>query len=226
MLNIVVVEDNDDLRDAIAAELTDLGHTVTALDCAEAVAEQPDVLGMEVLIVDLNLPGEDGISLTRRMRAAQPDLGVIMITAREEAAARRQGYESGADIYLTKPVSSDEIIAAIQALTRRLRPRAQSDQTIRLSVKDLLLWGPAGPIALAGAEAAILHGLIRAPGQRLETWQIGELLHGPDADPTRAAINAAIFRLNDKLTRADAAKRAIRGVRNQGYLLSPPILLI
>lgn len=101
-LNILVIEDHDDLRELTVEVLNQQGHHAVGFPGAE---ELNDVFsGFDLLIVDLNLPGEDGLSLARRFRLALPDAGIVMVTAREQAADKVRGYESGADIYLTKPV--------------------------------------------------------------------------------------------------------------------------
>ena len=85
-LNLLIVEDNDDLRDSLADALGTRGHHVVALDCAEAVPEQAELTRLDLAIVDLNLPGEDGLALAQRLREAQPGLGIIMLTARAQSS--------------------------------------------------------------------------------------------------------------------------------------------
>lgn len=121
-LNIVLVEDHDLLRTVTASVLTEAGHKVLALSCAEEVDEAISGMSPDLYILDLNLPGEDGISLARRIRRSHPRVGIIMTTVRAEVADRLDGYESGADIYLPKPTDPTELLAAAVALARRLRP--------------------------------------------------------------------------------------------------------
>ena len=119
-LNIVVVEDNDDLREAIVEVLSALGHRVLGLTCAEELGDEGAQAVIDLLVVDLNLPGEDGVSLTRRLRQIQPGLRILMMTARDTVRDKVSGYEAGADMYLTKPVSIEELTAAVQSLEQRL----------------------------------------------------------------------------------------------------------
>ncbi|WP_328986113.1 response regulator transcription factor [Thiorhodovibrio winogradskyi] len=119
-LNLLIVEDDENLREALVDTLGAQGHAVRGLECAEEVPEQADLLQLDIAVLDLNLPGEDGLSLARRLRQAQPELRVIMLTARTQGADRAAGYASGADIYLTKPASLAELNYALQALARRL----------------------------------------------------------------------------------------------------------
>ena len=219
MLKIVLIEDNDNLRAALVSALTAEGNIVIGLDCAEALAEQKDGVDIDILVVDLNLPGEDGMSLAKRMRATQPDLGIIVITARDAPDMRRISYESGADIYLAKPVKRDEVSAAIQALTRRMKLRATELPPFSMKVRQAMLLGPAGEVRLVDSEIALLGGLVRARGQVLETWQVLELLTKQPGHPNRNAVNVSIFRVNEKLSRVGAPQRSVRAVRNFGYRL-------
>ena len=119
-LNIVVVEDNDDLREAIVEVLSALGHRVLGLTCAEELGDEGAQAVIDLLVVDLNLPGEDGVSLTRRLRQIQSGLCILMMTARDTVRDKVSGYEAGADMYLTKPVSIEELTAAVQSLEQGL----------------------------------------------------------------------------------------------------------
>ncbi len=220
MLNIVVIEDNDNLRRSVVRTLVAEGHHVTGVDCVEAFVESPRVLAPDLLVVDLNLPGEGGLSFAARMRAMQPQIGIIILTGRTAPPDKTAGYRNGADIYLTKPISAEELGAAVQALSRRVRPHPVTASPRRLVLRRRTLSGPGGETALSAAETAVLTGLLRAPDQKLEAWQIGELLGKADAIPGRNAINAAVFRLNRKLIDAGAGSRAIRSIRNWGYQLS------
>ena len=119
-MRIIVVEDHDDLREATIEALAPLGHSVHGLSCAEQLDTEFAVFRPHLLLLDLNLPGEDGISLACRIRRSHPGIGIIMVTARDLARQKIEGYQNGADIYLTKPVSLEEVGAAIEALSRRI----------------------------------------------------------------------------------------------------------
>ncbi len=119
-LNIIVVEDHDDLREVTVEALQGLGHRVRGLACAEALDAALRAAPADLLVLDLNLPGEDGISLARRVRVVRPELGIIMVTVRAQVRDKIEGYGSGADLYLAKPTSIEELEAAIKALARRL----------------------------------------------------------------------------------------------------------
>ena len=226
LLNIVVVEDHDALREVTVEALRGEGHHVAGVDCAEALADQLGVMPVDLMVVDLNLPGEDGISLTRRVRRAQPDIGIIMVTARGQPAEKMEGYASGADIYLTKPTSLGELSAAIQALSRRLKRCAPVDTALRLDLGKLSLAGREEEVGLTAYEAAVLCAFVRAPGQRLENWQLIELLSKSEADYSKARLEVQIFRLRRKLTQAGAGIAPVKVLRLVGYQLCVPIMVL
>ncbi len=120
MLNVAVIEDNDELRDVMVDTLRSGGHRAIGMDSAEAMTDQSSGELIDILVVDINLPGEDGFSLARRLRAIQPRTGIILVTGRNRDSDRRAGFEGGADIFLTKPVSTEELTAAVASLKRRL----------------------------------------------------------------------------------------------------------
>ena len=228
-LHVIVVEDHDLLRQVTVDLLEGMGHHATGLECAEALEDAGGRWPADLLILDINLPGEDGLSVARRVRQAQPDVGIIMVSARTGTTDRVTGYESGADIYIGKPVEATELKAAVQSLARRLQPReAASPGTDRphalvLERSRLCLAGPAGCVDLAGAEAALLAALARAPGHRLETWQIVELL-GEDLDGYRKdALEVRMVRLRRKLQQAGAAEGCLKSIRRWGYQLCCPV---
>jgi DNA-binding response OmpR family regulator len=225
MLNIAVVEDNDDLRAAIMAALSLEGHHVAGFDCAEALVEQSQILWIDLMVVDLNLPGEDGLALTRRIRGIQPQIGIIMVTARTRTLDKQIGYESGADIYLTKPVSLDELRAAIHALERRLAPTQGVPSALVLDGRTLTLRGAMGEVSLSAQEAALLSAFSRASDQRLETWQILEIVDRTERTSSRGTLNVMIFRLSRKLRQAGSGDRPIRAIRGWGYQLCETVLL-
>jgi len=218
MLSIVVVEDNDELRETFVSALTQSGYAALGFDSAEAATEGIGARKIDLMIVDLNLPGEDGLSLCGRLRQIYLDIGIVMVTARGRTDDKKAGYESGADIYLTKPVSLDELLGAIKALARRLSPRSGAGQ-ILLDVGKRLLRGPGGEVALRQQEAAVLAALSRAADRKLETWQVLDVLEMEGKAANKNAIGVLIFRINQKLEQAGAGSRAIRSIRGFGYQL-------
>ena len=224
-LNILVVEDHDDLREATHAALASMGHTVRSADCPEAMDEALTRFRADILLLDLNLPGEDGLSIARRQRAAQPAIGIIMVTACNQVMDRMTGYGSGADIYLTKPSSSEELGAAIQALSRRLIPHGGDTAQLTLNLATMQLQGARSQVDLSDTECSVLLALSRAVDHRLENWQLMELSGKSPDDFNKSALEALIVRLRKKLERAGAAAPTIKAIRGVGYqLCSPPAI--
>lgn len=227
-LNILVVEDDDNLRASILDALGSRGHAVRGVDCAEALPEQADLLQLDFAILDLNLPDEDGISLSKRLRQTHPDLGIIMLSARARSEDRSTGYASGADIYLTKPASLAELNQAILALARRLKrtSSATNQQELRLHVKGLMLSLGEQQIALTKSEAALLAAFVRAAQNTMETWQIAEALGLDLEEVKKTLIELHVSRLRRKLPVLGAVSSPIRAIRGVGYQLCVPVQLV
>lgn len=231
-MNIIVIEDNDSLRRATVKMLNRHGHLATGLVCAEDVDDiRPDP-PPDLFVIDLNLPGEDGLSLSRRLRAAQPLVGIIMVTARNLLGDKVAGYKNGADIYLPKPVDPAELLAAVDSLARRLRSNSSllksndSGHVLLLDQASRILRGVAGEEVMSESEVAILVGLGRAQANRLETWQIMDLLGENSETYSKSALEVRILRLRQKLLKVGCVKRCLPVVRSYGYQLAVPLSII
>jgi len=229
VLKIIVLEDHDALREMTVEALCGQGHHAIGVDSAEAL---PDWRGMppDVMVIDLNLPGEDGLSLAQRVRVAQPGIGIIMLTARSQTTDKTAGYQSGADIYLTKPTSIDELSAALQAVARRLKPagtvHAERVCPYTLDMQRLMLSGPLAHVSLNALEAAVVSALAGALWQRMENWQLVKLLSKSEASYTKARLEVLIFRLRKKLVQAGADEHAIKVIRQVGYQLGVAVRMV
>lgn len=225
MLTLAIVEDNTALREALSDVFEAEGHAVHGFDSAETFWATPGGAGADIVLLDLNLPGEDGIITARRLRAAHPGIGIIMLTARSEPEDRRTGYGSGADIYLAKPSSVPELTAAVEALARRLAVAPPDPETLTLDPGLLTLTGPAGVVPLSASECALLAGFAHAPGNRLETTCIARLAGG-DGDMSKAAVEVRIVRLRKKVQAAGAPGQPFKAVRHWGYQLAVRIAVV
>lgn len=225
MLNIVIVEDHGDLRDSLLDVMAADGHHAVAFDSAESLWSGCSLGTVDILILDLNLPGEDGIAVARRVRAADPDIGIVMLTARGEPEERRIGYESGADIYLTKPSSPAELSSSVQALARRLTRARPDPRGLSLDRIAMTLTGPEGVVALSASEAELLAAFAGAPNNRLETAEIAAMIGGAES-VSKATIEVRVVRLRKKLAAAGVPGQPINAVRNVGYQLAPRIDLL
>jgi DNA-binding response OmpR family regulator len=225
MLTIAIVEDNRALRESLVDVMAAEGHEVEAFDSAEALWSWGHIETVDILILDLNLPGEDGICVARRVRADHPGIGIVMLTARGEPEERRNGYESGADIYLTKPSSAPELTSSVEALARRLNQSKTEPRTLVLDCVALTITGPADSVALSAAEVELLAEFSRAPGNRLDIGRIASLIGGEDG-VSKAAIEVRIVRLRKKLIGAGASGQPITSIRNHGYQMSNRIEIV
>jgi DNA-binding response OmpR family regulator len=225
-LKILVVEDNDALREATLAFLQHEGHYVRGIAQAEEIDDIPGGFVADVYVIDLNLPDEDGLSLTRRLRAAQPDVGIVIATARTQIGDRVLGYNSGADLYLTKPVDPQELRAGISALGKRLFTLGWQKQAMVLDLKRMLLISPEAQVEMTASDALLLSALARAPGYKLERWQIAEIVGGTDAEtPSASTLEMRISRLRKKLAAVGAPAPHIKAQHKFGYTLCTPVVM-
>lgn len=224
--DVLVIEDNADLNSLLVQALHNAGYSARGVHSVEAfhslaLDRQPDLF-----VLDLNLPGEDGISFAQKLRAARPSVGIVMLTARDAADDRQRGYATGTDIYLTKPSSTAELLGAVGALARRIGTAApvevpEGGVTVTLHLRRLEVSGPRGRSRLTAEEADILALAASTPDGRMTNDEIRAALNRSD-DLTKSAIEIKIVRLRKKLTEAGIEDRAIVSVRNVGYQLMMP----
>lgn len=216
-IKIALVEDNDDLRDLLFRDISRAGYAVQNAGCADDLDDLAATTAFDMLILDINLPGENGLEIAQRYKQANPDLYIIMLTARVGTDDKVAGYDAGADIYLTKPVSSSELIAAIMSVSRRLL-KPSSDQEVVLNVREMTLVGN-GVAELNRQETTILKALSESADGRLPYYRLLELC-GEDVNATsKSTLEVRIVRLRKKLTEVGVTGKAIRAVRSEGYQL-------
>ncbi len=233
-LCITVVEDNENLCAVTVELLQQHGHRVVGVTSAEALSDEEANAMIDVLLVDLNLPGEDGFSLVRRYRAAYPGLTVIVISSRDRIQDRLACYQAGADAFLSKPTHPDELHAIIQAHARRrislsgdagLDDACTSSPGVTLHLRRMMLRGPAGEVAIGDGAATLLSALALAPGRRLEHWQLIEALHEDAEKYTLAALGVRVVRLRQLLRLAGIEGATVRAMRQEGYQLCVAVTL-
>lgn len=231
-LNIVLVEDHDTLRYMLQLALEEAGHLVTALSCAEELEDQARGHQADVFLIDLGLPGEDGLSLVRRVRTAHPLAGVIVLTARSGLADKIESYERGADLYLGKPIEAAELCAAVSAMGRR---RQRFTTFSQLNAEDHLVLDPSRlriskpsltPVDLSSSEVSMLTAFSRAPGQCLAYWQLAETLGLNLETYAKASLEVRVVRLRKKMIEAGADQGCIKAVRGHGYQLCVQIQVL
>ncbi len=229
-LSIVLIEDHDVLRELLKQALEEDGHQVEALSCAEEMEDWPGTHTPDLFLVDLSLPGEDGLSLSSRLRKAYPLAGLIILTARSALADKLAGYASGADVYLTKPIDVSELCAAVSVFVRRrksLHELLLPQTTLVLTQQSLMLSHPnRKEVRLSADESAMLAMLARAPGNRVAYWQMAEALSLDLETYSKSSLEVRIARLRKKMTTVGADAECIKAVRGYGYQLCIELLVV
>ncbi len=221
---VAIIEDNADLLDDLVLNLSRRGMEPSAyVSGAEFDAAMEQGCPWRVLVLDLGLPGEDGLSIARRLRLSNPLMGIIMLTARGAVMDRIQGMEDGADLYLVKPVDMDELAAAIKTVARRIETLEDLTQAWRLDAVAMRLTSPNGDgIDLTLPETALLRSLAQNPhhfGER--DALVTAMGKNPDAYDPRA-LEVTISRLRHKL----GDDPPLKSVRARGYVFAASLILI
>lgn len=225
-LRIMVIEDYEDLRDTICRVLSEDGHEVVGVAMAEDVDDTPVGFVPDLYIVDLNLPGEDGRSLVARVRRSEPSVGIVIVSARSAVTDRIDGYSSGANIYLTKPVSLEELRAVVAGFVRRLvEAERGKDGPFVLHPLRMQVKGPAYSARVTQAEQVLLAAFARAAQQSLEHWQVAAHL-GQGEELSKENLEVKLGRLRKKLIACGAPAPAIQSIRGVGYRLCVPVRVL
>ena len=173
-LKILIVEDNDDLREGWMSFFQRKGHFVRGVGLAAEILDESGDFTPDVYVIDLNLPDTDGLTLVQKLRQVHPRVGIIITTARSMIGDKVLGYESGADIYFTKPVDPTELLAGIAAIAKKQWALDVESEALHLRPDRHVLEGPSGIADLSPNETTLLAGLVRAAGQPLAPWQLAE----------------------------------------------------
>ena len=229
---ILVVEDDRETRDLIARYLEGRGFRVATARNGPEMFDRLENGAFSLLLLDLMLPGEDGLSLCRRLRAAKATIPIIMLTALGEEADRIVGLESGADDYLPKPFSPRELVARINAVLRRSEIASKNEPVDRLAFAGFVLepgrrvlFDPEGrEVDLTAGEYDLLVTLAQRPRRVLSRDQLLDLTKGRAATPFDRSIDVQVSRLRRKLRRAPEMPEIIKTVRFGGYVFAAEVL--
>jgi len=218
-MRIVLVEDNASLAAGICYRLQDAGHAVDVLDDGLAASTYLATDNADLVILDINLPGRDGLDLLKDMRQRGDARPVLLLTARAETVDRVKGLDAGADDYLVKPFEMVELEARIRALSRR-KPQTFR-KMLRLGSLELDLDARQALINDTTAdiprrEISILEALMSAEGRTVAKLQLIEHTYGTGSDVEEAAIEAHISRLRKRLKPHGIAIQVARGL---GYAI-------
>jgi two-component system, OmpR family, response regulator len=232
--HILVVDDDTEIRALLQEYLSQQGFRVTAVRDGRDMEQAMEDVRFDLVVLDLMLPGEDGVSLCRKLRT-RSTLPVIMLTARGEEADRIAGLETGADDYLPKPFNPRELLARIKSVLRRARtlPAELTPDEVRefrfggwrLATPTRQLLSPDGVVVpLSGAEYRLLCIFLQHPNVVLNREQLTEMLRGRElAMPFDRSIDVQVSRLRQRLRDDGHEPGFIRSVRGEGYVFAQTV---
>ena len=221
-MRILLVEDDERVAGFIRRGLKAERYQIDVVSDGEAGLDHARQIGYELVILDVGLPTMDGFSVCRGLRDAGIQVPVLMLTARDSVEEKVKGFDSGADDYLTKPFAFEELLARIQALTRRrgaleLQPVLKvSDLTLDLNTHEVERAGVA--IGLTPREFALLECFMRRPNRVLSRTIIEELVWDYDTEPLTNVVDVYVRRLRRKVDEGHEP-RLLHTVRGTGYMM-------
>ncbi|MBW4490920.1 MAG: response regulator [Trichocoleus desertorum ATA4-8-CV12] len=233
--HVVAVDDDPDIRDLLRGYLEDNEIRVSTLATGAGLSDVLDRDTIDLVVLDVRLPGENGMQIARRLREKSPTLPILMLTGRADEADRVMGLELGADDYITKPFSSRELLARIRALLRRSHAQTRVPDAIgrvrayrfgqwELNVGLRRLSSPQGePIGLTNGEFSLLTAFLSAPQRTLTRSQLLELTRLHDAEVYDRSIDIQILRLRRKIERDATRPEFIVTHRGSGYAFEAPV---
>ena len=219
-MKVVVIEDNQDLNEMLVEDLRSAGHDAAGFKSVETF--ETSGLVADILLLDVNLPGKTGLDFAQEIRMADKRVGLVVLSARTGADNRITGYQAGVDVYLQKPVGSQEVLAAIERVAERVRlhggsPAADAAPFL-LAVDRLTFSGPLGSVVLSLREVNVLAALANAPGEYV-SYDACKALYSPGEDVKDATLEVAIGRFRKKIATASGVRKSIVAVRGEGYRL-------
>ena len=224
---LAMVEDEQDFRECAIDYLHMSGYSAWGVGCGEDLYRRLLIDPADILILDVGLPGESGFEIASHLRTSRPDLGIIILSARDQVGDRLQGLGNGADCYLVKPIDFQELIANIDALWRRVRAfrqpsveEAQVDQAAswKLNQENWRLQSPEGQqIVLTSKEFLLLKALIAAQGGTVSKLFVVEALGGNPEAFDYHRIDVLLSRLRKKWRDSAGTELPVRTVQSAGY---------
>jgi DNA-binding response OmpR family regulator len=226
---ILVVEDDAAIRRGLCDALAFAGYAVEGCARGDEAVDRALAMSPDLLLLDVLLPGKDGFEILRELRLSQPQLAVILLTARGAEEDRVRGLKLGADDYVVKPFSASELLARVEAVLRRSAERPRGLRTLTLGDRTVDL--DLGEIALADGEkrrissleASILRYLIAHRGRPVDRRELLQHVWGGNSrEMETRTIDMHVRRLREKLERDPANPTLLVTVRSRGYMLADP----
>lgn len=227
-MRLLVIEDEPDLAGALAKGLRHQGYAVDVAYDGLAGWELASINEYDLLILDLNLPEIDGLEVCRRLRASQPELLILVLTARSQAEERVEGLDQGADDYMVKPFHFAELAARIRALLRRdMRVRAHllHYKDLKLDSKARVAWRGNRRLELTGKEFGVLEYLLRHQGEVVSQEQLLEHVWDMQANPLTNTVRVHMNSLRRKLEDMADTPCYIETIIGQGYRIGEVALM-
>jgi len=238
--HILIVDDDREIRDLLNRFLVKHGLRVSTAADGREMSVALESGAIDLIVLDLMLPGDDGLTLTRNLRAGGAAKGgavpIIMLTAMGEETDRIVGLEMGADDYLAKPFNPRELLARIKAVLRRFEtlptPHVNADSADSvccfagwvLNLSSQVLRNPDGDtVTISGGEFEFLRAFVTHPGRVLNRDQLLDLARGRDAQPFDRAVDVQVSRLRKKIEPDPKKPSFIKTVRGGGYMFTPPV---
>jgi DNA-binding response OmpR family regulator len=233
MTHVAIVEDDETLLKSICRFLDRVGASTTRFTDAESFFAAWEPSRFDIVVFDVNLPGQDGFDAAKRLREASPTVGIIMLTARAAADDRATGLLSGADNYLTKPLHLSELQAAVQNLARRVAqcglaatlPATSPNHGWDLDHGAWTLTAPNGVnVRLTAAEFHILKELMAANGKACDRDSLISVLGKPSSTDIDRRVDNLLSLLRRKVTEETGASLPVKSVRTAGYMFTGKII--
>ncbi len=227
-LHLLIVDDDERIRALLQKFLVRNGFCVTAARDAAHARRLLAGLEFDLIVLDVMMPGEDGISFTRALRAMLPT-PIMLLTARGETGSRIEGLEAGADDYVAKPFEPKELLLRINAILRRVPQMQAADAgpkvlhlgAVRYELERGELWRGHDQIRLTATEAALMRIFATRPGEAVSREQLVADLGRDDGQATVRAVDVQITRLRRKIETDSKQPRYLQTVRGAGYMLAP-----
>ncbi|MCY4039631.1 MAG: response regulator [Gammaproteobacteria bacterium] len=226
MPHLLVVDDDSEVRELTGEYLRRQGFEVSLAEDGKAMDQALEKSPPDILVLDVMLPGEDGLSIARRLKASSK-LPIIMLSAHGEPVDRIIGLEVGADDYIAKPFNPRELLARVRAILRRLEPVSKvSDASplrfaeFEVNLKSRSLHKAGEPIRLTRSEFDLLEVFITNPDRTLERDQIIEALGGVEMTPFDRSVDVRVARLRAKIERNPAEPQYLKTVWGKGYMFT------